>query len=200
MGYDRGDSFPFDFEPNGFPFGLKSKGKLSPWSYPIQFERIWKYSLISVVSPGIRLELHVGAPLKLSRHHGTHHGYVDLIMDGRGAEFPPIMPIDVCLSSGRSEKVQSGSCVLAPANCSSCGYASFFYNYYIIGVKIPRKLHKLCSVWLCVKKIHIVVVIRRSSPPYCKYVISKNVIFCKFLMCTYDKFQLHCDEDFVLGL
>ena len=21
MGYDRGDSFPFDFEPNGFPFG-----------------------------------------------------------------------------------------------------------------------------------------------------------------------------------
>ena len=21
MGYDRGDSFPFDFEPNGIPFG-----------------------------------------------------------------------------------------------------------------------------------------------------------------------------------
>ena len=32
MGYDRGDSFPFDFEPNGFPFGEKSKEKLSPWS------------------------------------------------------------------------------------------------------------------------------------------------------------------------
>ena len=32
MGYDRGDSFPFDFESNGIPFGLKSKGKLSPWS------------------------------------------------------------------------------------------------------------------------------------------------------------------------
>ena len=28
MGYDRGDSFPFDFEPNGFAFGSKSKGKL----------------------------------------------------------------------------------------------------------------------------------------------------------------------------
>ena len=24
MGYDRGDSFPFDFEPNGIPFGSKS--------------------------------------------------------------------------------------------------------------------------------------------------------------------------------
>ena len=25
MGYDRGDSFPFDFEPNGNPFGLNRK-------------------------------------------------------------------------------------------------------------------------------------------------------------------------------
>ena len=33
MGYDRGDSFPFDFGPNGFPFGSKSKVKLSPRSY-----------------------------------------------------------------------------------------------------------------------------------------------------------------------
>ena len=33
MGYDRGDSFPFDFEPNGIPFVLKSKVKLSPRSY-----------------------------------------------------------------------------------------------------------------------------------------------------------------------
>ena len=48
MGYDRGDSFPFDFEPNGFPFGLKSKGNLSPRSYPIQCERNWKYSFLSV--------------------------------------------------------------------------------------------------------------------------------------------------------
>ena len=39
MGYDRGDNFPFDFEPNGVPSGSKSKGKLSPRSYPIQFER-----------------------------------------------------------------------------------------------------------------------------------------------------------------
>ena len=43
MGYDRGDSFPFDFEPNGNPFGSKSKGKLSPRSYPIQCERKGKY-------------------------------------------------------------------------------------------------------------------------------------------------------------
>ena len=48
MGYDRGDSFPFDFEPNGIPLGSKSKGKLSPRSYPIQCERKWKYSFFSV--------------------------------------------------------------------------------------------------------------------------------------------------------
>ena len=29
MVYDRGDSFSFDFEPNGILFGSKSKGKLS---------------------------------------------------------------------------------------------------------------------------------------------------------------------------
>ena len=52
MGYDRGDSFHFDFEPNGHPFGSKLKGKLSPRSYPIQSE--WKYSFLSAstkVSP-----------------------------------------------------------------------------------------------------------------------------------------------------
>ena len=48
MGYDRGDSFPFDFEPNRFPFGSKSNGKLSPWLYPIQCEKKWKYSFLSV--------------------------------------------------------------------------------------------------------------------------------------------------------
>ena len=48
MGYDRGNSFLFDFKPNGNPFGSKSKGKLSPRSYPIQCERKWKYSFISV--------------------------------------------------------------------------------------------------------------------------------------------------------
>ena len=49
MGYDRCDSFPFDFEPYGITFGSKSKGKLSPRSYPIQCERKWKYSFISAV-------------------------------------------------------------------------------------------------------------------------------------------------------
>ena len=48
MGYDRGDSFPFDLEPNGIKFGSKSKGKLSPRSYPVQFERKWKHSFLSV--------------------------------------------------------------------------------------------------------------------------------------------------------
>ena len=43
MEYDRGD-----FEPNGFIFGSKSKGKRSPRSYLIQAERKWKYSFLSV--------------------------------------------------------------------------------------------------------------------------------------------------------
>ena len=48
MGYDRGDNFPFDFEPNGILFGSESKGILSPRSYPIQCERKFKYSFLSV--------------------------------------------------------------------------------------------------------------------------------------------------------
>ena len=48
MGYDRGDSFPFDFEPNEIPFDLKSKGILSPRSYPFHFERKLKYNFLSV--------------------------------------------------------------------------------------------------------------------------------------------------------
>ena len=47
MGYDRSDSFPFDFERNGITFGSKSKGKLSLRSYPIQCERKWKHSFLS---------------------------------------------------------------------------------------------------------------------------------------------------------
>ena len=39
MEYDRGDSFPFDFEPNGIQFDSESKGKLSSRSYSINFER-----------------------------------------------------------------------------------------------------------------------------------------------------------------
>ena len=48
MGYDRGDSFHFDFEKNGIPFSSKSKIRLSPRSYPIQFERKWKSIFLSV--------------------------------------------------------------------------------------------------------------------------------------------------------
>ena len=53
MGYDRDDSFPFNFEPNGSPFGSKPKGKLSPLSYPIQFETKWKDSFLSVTFLGL---------------------------------------------------------------------------------------------------------------------------------------------------
>ena len=48
MGYDRGDSFPFDFEPNGIPFGSNRKENLSPRSYPIKYERKWQYSFLCV--------------------------------------------------------------------------------------------------------------------------------------------------------
>ena len=48
MGYDRGDIFPFDLEPNGITFGSKSKGKLSPQPYPIQCERKWNTSFLTV--------------------------------------------------------------------------------------------------------------------------------------------------------
>ena len=48
MGYDGGASFPLDFEPNGIPFGSKSKGKLAPRSYPIQCERKWHACFLSV--------------------------------------------------------------------------------------------------------------------------------------------------------
>ena len=54
MGYDRGDRFPFDIEPNGNPLGSISKGKLSPRSYPIQCERKWKYSFHSVPEPSAK--------------------------------------------------------------------------------------------------------------------------------------------------
>ena len=39
MGYDLGNRFPFDFEPNGIPADLKFKRKLSTRSNYIQFER-----------------------------------------------------------------------------------------------------------------------------------------------------------------
>ena len=48
MEYGRGDSFPFDFEPNGITFGSKSKGKLSPRPYSIQYKRKWNTSFLSV--------------------------------------------------------------------------------------------------------------------------------------------------------
>ena len=57
MGYDRGESFPFNFQPDGNPFGSKSKGKQSLRSYPIQYVRNRKYSFLSVC--------------KMTRHFGS---------------------------------------------------------------------------------------------------------------------------------
>ena len=76
MGYDRGDSFPFGFEPNGVPFGLKSKEKPSPRSYPILCERKWKFSFLSVL-PRVGVLPKTTAirraavrETSVSRHHG----------------------------------------------------------------------------------------------------------------------------------
>ena len=82
MVYNRGDSFPFDFERNGIPFGSKSKGKLSPRSYPIQCERNWKYSFLSVQRSEVQLSERLaslgimgrpieGPPETLLEHHNT---------------------------------------------------------------------------------------------------------------------------------
>ena len=49
MEYESDNSFPFDFEPNGISLGSKLKGKLSPRSYPIQGERKWNTSFLSVL-------------------------------------------------------------------------------------------------------------------------------------------------------
>ena len=46
--YNGDDSFPSDSEPNGIQFDSKSKGKTSSQSYPIQFERKWESSFLSV--------------------------------------------------------------------------------------------------------------------------------------------------------
>ena len=64
MEYDRGDSFPFDFEPNGIPFGPKSKGNLSPRSYPIQFERKWNTSFQSAA-----IRRRAARKIGVCRHH-----------------------------------------------------------------------------------------------------------------------------------
>ena len=39
MESDRGNSSPYEFEPNGIQFRSKSKGKLLLGSYSIQFEK-----------------------------------------------------------------------------------------------------------------------------------------------------------------
>ena len=78
MGYDRGDSFPFDFKPNGIPFGSKSKGKLSPRSYPIQYERKWNTSFLSVDEilerSGLKPACIIGARLMAIQKYLGHHG------------------------------------------------------------------------------------------------------------------------------
>ena len=77
------DSFPFDFAPNGNLFGTKSEGKLSPWSYPIQFERKWNSSFLSMRLIAVILDhfrffffqflLHGYHSESFTRSHSFHH-------------------------------------------------------------------------------------------------------------------------------
>ena len=62
MGYDRGDGFPLDFEPNAILFGSKSRGKPSPRSYPTQRDRKLKYSFLSAVGSKISESLPSTSP------------------------------------------------------------------------------------------------------------------------------------------
>ena len=49
MEYDRGDSFPFDFQISVIPFDSLWKCKLSPQSYSIRFERKWESIFVSEI-------------------------------------------------------------------------------------------------------------------------------------------------------
>ena len=89
MGYERGDSFPFDFETNGVPFGSKAKGKLSPWSYPIQCEWKWKYSSLRVVFP-VRIIKGTTAEYKLACWNFCHRASEKLALLGKMG--PPLEP------------------------------------------------------------------------------------------------------------
>ena len=62
MGFDRGDSFPFDFEPNGIPFGSKSKGTLPPRIYPSRFVRKLKSKFSQCIETGV--PRHNGCPIE----------------------------------------------------------------------------------------------------------------------------------------
>ena len=77
MGYDRGNSFPFDFEPNEIPFGSKSKGKLLPWSYPIHCSVVIKKQLIHCLNMCryFRKQLLDVSHCRLSFHLFYFHGW-----------------------------------------------------------------------------------------------------------------------------
>ena len=80
MGYDLGDSFFFNFEPNVFPFGSKSNEKLSPRSHPIQCESKWKYSFLSALKPDDATDIYdhhsCGIVVrKMATSHESQRGY-----------------------------------------------------------------------------------------------------------------------------
>ena len=93
-GYDRGDSFPFDFEPNSNPFGSKSKEKLSlrlytrllfqiHWenSYYISFQIEWDMIVVTVfLSILNQMEFY----LVQNRKKNCHYDYIPFNLKGNG--------------------------------------------------------------------------------------------------------------------
>ena len=59
MGYDRGDSFLLDFEPNGNPFGSKSNEKLSVNQDHIPFNGKENGNIVFSVYGGNLISSHV---------------------------------------------------------------------------------------------------------------------------------------------
>ena len=63
----------------GNPFGSKSRGKLQPRSYPIQFERKWKHSCLSACSDKPLLWRNLQRDSTLYISHGIIYGIESLI-------------------------------------------------------------------------------------------------------------------------
>ena len=80
MGYDRDDSFPFNFEPNLNPFGSKSKGKLSPRSFPFNVKANGNIVFSVCVTPrDCSAFRHHGSPIvDISLNPPVHHSSIVL--------------------------------------------------------------------------------------------------------------------------
>jgi len=77
MGYDRGDSFPFDFETNGIPFGSKERKT----AFHIEWDMIVVTVFLSISN---QIEFHFVQNRRENCHHVSYHWLTlfTLIMTG----------------------------------------------------------------------------------------------------------------------